>query len=221
MSQVQIAELNFLFYDNCCQSESGALWVILASGIHASAFMPLLVKVVWETVQIIHQRFTLIPFKIIKTHRKRLFNNIVINAFKCHPRPLLENLSPKIKAHVLNDIQKLIRVEILWWWLCRYPFMSCQTKVARHIFKCGGGVQCMSGMGGWGGGIPVRQARCSLQQAAQWFIQKQRFYREKQSEVQMNCMRGEVTLFNAVIPSEQPRWPWWIGRGLRKSFIWT
>lgn len=70
MNQVQIAELNFLFYDNCCQWESGALWVILASGIHASAFMPLLVKVVWETIQIIHQRFTLIPFKIINSQKK-------------------------------------------------------------------------------------------------------------------------------------------------------
>lgn len=34
----------YSFYDDCCQSESGALWEILASGIHASAFMPLLVK---------------------------------------------------------------------------------------------------------------------------------------------------------------------------------
>lgn len=157
MNRLQIAELTFLFYDNCCQSESGALWVILASGIHASAFMKLLVKVVWETIQIIHQHVTLIPFKTINSQKRAARQYSDVEAFKCHPLPLPENLSPKIKAHVLTDIQKLRHVEILWWWLHRYPLTGRQTKVAWYIFKCGGGVRCMRGEA-----IPVRRAHCSF-----------------------------------------------------------
>lgn len=76
------------------------------------------------------------------------------------------------------------------------PLRSCQTKVAQHVVKYGGGVQCMRVEGGVGGGSAP--ARCSLQHAAKSFIQKKGFHCVKPSDVLMYCVGGEVNLSNTV-----------------------
>lgn len=84
-----------LFYDGRCRSESGALGVILAPGIRASAFMPLLVEDVRESIQIIHQCDTLIGLKIIKQQKElpdntakwmSLNGKVILTSFQKSPK---------------------------------------------------------------------------------------------------------------------------------------
>lgn len=109
----------YSFYDDCCRSESGALWEILASGICASAFMPLLVKSRLEDRPNN-------PSRCCSRIRLRSVNQqkgtaLMIQRCECllmekSSSPPSRKPKPKIKAHVLNAVQELVRVDILQWW---------------------------------------------------------------------------------------------------------